>query len=238
MTARPEYKLVPLGDRAILADFHPSLDLTVNARIQRLAQAVQLRRPPWLRDVVPALGSLALHFDRASLDPDASPLRLAGELIERCLSGELPELAQFTRTVELPVCYEADLAPDLEEVAQRCGLSPEEVVRRHAASAHRVLMVGFVPGHPYIGGLDPSLSVPRRATPRQRVPVGSIATANAQTVVYPYDSPSGWSVIGRTPERIFDVRRSPPALMGPGDRVSFVPISRAEYERRRSGSAA
>jgi KipI family sensor histidine kinase inhibitor len=225
------YKLVPLGDRAILADFSPTLDLDVNAEIQRLAQAIRRARPKWLQDVVPALGSLALHFDRASLDKGASPLRLAGELIERCLAGKLPELGEFARTIELPVCYEGDLAPDLEDVARRCGLTPEEVVRRHASSPHRVLMVGFVPGHPYIGGLDPQVSVPRRATPRQRVAIGSVATANAQTVVYPFDSPSGWSVIGRTPERIFDVHQSPPALMGPGDRVKFVPITRKEFER-------
>lgn len=237
MPAKAAYRLVPLGDRAILADFSAALDLAVNARIQRLARAIHLSRPQWLRDVVPALGSLALHFDRERLDARASPLELARELVERCLSGKLPELGEFTRTVELRVCYEGEFAPDLEDVARRCGLSAEEVVRRHAASPHRVLMVGFVPGHPYIGGLDLQVSVPRRASPRERVPVGSIATANAQTVVYPFDSPSGWSVIGRTPERIFDVGRSPPALMSPGDRVSFIPITRREFDRL-SASAA
>lgn len=225
------YSLVPLGDKAVLADFSPTLDLEVNERIQRLAKAIQLRRPAWLRDVVPALGSLALHFDRVALGRRRSPLELARELIEQCLAGELPKLDEFSRTVELPVCYDADFAPDLAEVAERCGLSRDEVVRRHAGSPNRVLMVGFVPGHPYIGGLDAKLSVPRRATPRQRVPVGSIATANAQSVVYPFDSPSGWSVIGRTPQRIFDVRRSPPALMSPGDRVKFVPITHKEFDR-------
>lgn len=232
------YKLVALGDRAILADFSPTLDLAVNARIQQLAKAIALRRPAWLRDVVPALGSLALHFDRARFAAGESPLRLAGELIERCLEAKLPELDEFSRTVELPVCYEGELAPDLPEVARRCGLAAEEVVRLHAASAHRVLMVGFVPGHPYIGGLDPRVSVPRRATPRSRVPVGSIATANAQTVVYPFDSPSGWSVIGRTAKRVFDARCSPPALMAPGDRVKFVPITRAEFDRLAAESVA
>jgi inhibitor of KinA len=226
------YSVVPLGDSAVLVDFCATLDLEVNARIQRLAKAIQLRRPAWLRDAVPALGSLALHFDREKLRRGRSPLALAGELVEKCLAGELPELEEFARTVELPVCYEAEFALDLAEVARRCGLGTDEVIRRHAGSPNRVLMVGFVPGHPYIGGLDPALSVPRRATPRQRVPVGSIATANAQTVIYPFDSPSGWSVIGRTPERVFDVRRSPPVLMSPGDRVRFVPITREEFQRR------
>jgi inhibitor of KinA len=231
------YRLVPLGDKAILAEFSQTLDLEVNARIQRLARAIQLRRPAWLRDVVPALASLALHIDRERLQPHASPLNAARDLIEKCLAQTLPELEAFTRTVELPVCYEGEFAFDLEEVAARCGLAAAEVVRRHSSSPNRVLMVGFVPGHPYIGGLDPKLSVPRRATPRQRVPVGSIATANTQTVVYPFDSPSGWSIIGRTPERIFDVLRSPPSLMSPGDRVKFIPITRKEFDRRVAAGA-
>lgn len=226
------YNVVPLGDAAVLVDFCATLDLEVNVRIQRLAKAIQLRRPAWLRDVVPALGSLALHFDRDKLRRGRSPLEAAGELIEKCLAGELPELDEFARAVDLPVCYEPEFALDLAEVAGRCGVPAEEFVRRHAGSPNRVLMVGFVPGHPYIGGLDARLAVPRRATPRQRVPVGSLATANAQTVIYPFDSPSGWSVIGRTPERVFDVRRSPPVLMSPGDRVRFVPITRKEFDRR------
>jgi KipI family sensor histidine kinase inhibitor len=109
-------------------------------------------------------------------------------------------------------------------------VSEAEVARLHAGSSHRVLMVGFVPGHPYIGGLDPKLSVPRRGTPRPRVVTGSIAIANAQTVVYPFTTPGGWSIIGRTPVSIFDARRDPPSLMSPGDRVRFVPISRSEFD--------
>ena len=224
---------MPLGDKAVLAELSETLDLEVNARIQRLARAVRQRNAPWVRDVVPALASLALHFDRTRLPGGASALDAARKLITDCLADGSPD--PDTRTIELPVCYEGEFAPDLEEVASRCKLTASEVVRIHAGSEHRVLMIGFVPGHPYIGGLDPRLSVPRRATPRARVPIGSIATANAQTVVYPYDSPSGWSVIGRTCERIFDARREPPSLMSAGDRVKFVPITRAEFDRRLQG---
>jgi inhibitor of KinA len=224
-------KIVPLGDKAVLVELSETLDLAVNENIQRLAKAVELCRPSWIRDVVPALGSLALHLDRENMPAGRPPLAAASDLIADCLSRELPDLDQLTRTVELAVCYEGELAPDIEEVAERCGLTVEEVALRHAASSHRVLMVGFVPGHPYIGGLDPTLSVPRRPTPRQRVPTGAIAIANAQTVVYPFVTPGGWSIIGRTPQPIFDVRRSPPSLMGPGDRVRFVRITRSEFER-------
>lgn len=231
------HKIVALGDKAVLAEFAETLDLAVNLRIQRLAKAIEQRRLPWVRDVVPALASLAIHFDRGKLRRGSAPAVLAAQLIDDCLAGELPDLDALTRAVELPVCYDERFAPDLQEVAERCSLTPAQIVEKHANSAHRVLMVGFVPGHPYIGGLDPAVSVPRRPTPRARVPTGSIAIANAQTVVYPYPTPSGWSVIGRTPERIFDVARKPAAMMAPGDRVRFVPIGVAEFERRLRATA-
>jgi len=131
----------------------------------------------------------------------------------------------------VPVCYDPEFGLDLDEVAAKSKLGPAEIVRRHTATEHRVLMVGFAPGQPYIGGLDRRLAVPRRATPRTRVPAGSIAIANAQTVVYPFEIAGGWSVIGRTPLRVFDAQRTPPALLLPGDRVRFAPIARAEYQR-------
>lgn len=226
------YTIVPLGDKAVLADFCETLDLEANVDIQRLAKAIQLRRLAWVRDVVPALGSLALHVDRAQLKPGDSLQGMCESLLSDCLAKKLPDLDQLSRTVELPVCYESEFAPDMEDVARRCGLTVQEVISRHAASPHRVLMVGFVPGHPYIGGSDPRLSVPRRTTPRQRVSTGSVAIANCQTVVYPYASPSGWSIIGRTSERIFDASWPQPALMAPGDRVKFIPIGRDEFDRR------
>ena len=223
-------RIVPLGDAAVLAEFSETLDLAVNARIQQLAAAIRRRQVPWIRDVVPALSTLALHFDPARFVPGLSPRDAAADLIRDCLRA-LPAVADETaRRVEVPVCYAPELAPDLAAVAASCGLSIEEVSARHAASPHRVLMVGFVPGHPYIGGLDPALAVPRRTTPRAQVAAGSIAIANAQTVVYPFAIPGGWNIIGRTPLRVFDPARDPPALLGPGDLVEFVAINLARYE--------
>lgn len=232
-------RVLPLGDAAVLADFSDTLDLAVNARIQQLAEAIRRRKVPWIRDVVPALGSLALHFDPDRTDPQLDPLEATAALIKDCLARRLPNLDDLVRTVEVPVCYDAALAPDLAEVAERCRLKVEEVIRRHSTSPHRVLMVGFAPGHPYIGGLDAKLSVPRRTTPRPTVIAGSVAIANAQSVVYPFTISGGWNLIGRTPLRIFDAARERPALMAPGDRVKFTPISRQEFDRiAASGKAA
>lgn len=231
-------RIVALGDSAVIAEFSETLDLAINARIQRLALAIRARRAPWIRDVVPALGSLALHFDHAQCGPGFSPRDAAAALIGECLVATLADAGDATRLIEVPVCYDAAVAPDLAEVAARCGLDVDQVIARHCASPHRVLMVGFVPGHPYIGGLDATLSVPRRTTPRPKVAAGSIAIANAQTVVYPFTIPGGWNIIGRTPLRMFDAAREPPAILSAGDRVAFVPISLQRYEElaRASGS--
>ena len=229
--AAPLPRIVPLGDAAVLAEFSETLDLAVNARIQQLAEAIRRRRVEWIGDVVPALGSLALHFDPERYSLAIAPLEAASALIKECLARKLPDLSDLTRTVEVPVCHEAAFGPDLAEVAERCHMTREEVIRRHCASPHRVLMVGFAPGHPYIGGLDDRLSVPRRTTPRPSVVAGSIAIANTQSVVYPFTISGGWNVIGRTPLSIFDARREPPALMAPGDRVKFTAISRDEFDR-------
>jgi KipI family sensor histidine kinase inhibitor len=198
----------------------------VNAFVQRLALAVHARREPELRDVVPALGGLALHFVP----------QFGGDLVQASLAvverarDQLPPPAEVGREVEVPVCYAAKFAPDLAEVARRLKLEPEEVVTRHAAAEYRVLMIGFAPGHAYMGGLHPSLALSRRATPRPEVPAGSVAIANEQTVVYPYAISGGWNVIGRTPLVIFDATREQPSLFGPGDRVRFHAISVAEFE--------
>lgn len=195
--------------------------------MQRLAAAVHARGEPWIRDVVPTLGGVALHFDP---DFEGSVTDVAAELIERCLKEGLPPAEELGREVEVPVCYDRVFAPDLEEVAQRTGLSPDEVAARHAAGEYRVLMIGFAPGHAYMAGLDAKLAVPRRATPRPVVPTGSVAIANEQTVIYPYAIAGGWSIIGRTPLTVFDARREQPSLFAAGDRVRFRAISAAEFE--------
>jgi inhibitor of KinA len=131
--------------------------------------------------------------------------------------------------VQVPVCYDPEFAPDMEEVAATKKLSVEEVQKLHAAAEYRVLMMGFAPGHAYMGGLDAKLAVPRRATPRAVVPAGSVAIANDQAVVYPYAISGGWNVIGRTPLVVFDPERQEPSLFASGDRVRFRAIDKTEF---------
>jgi KipI family sensor histidine kinase inhibitor len=219
-------RVVPLGDLAAYVEFSRTLDLEVNELVQRLAVAVYALRLPWIREIVPGLGGLALHFDPAF---DKDIVQTAADVVAQCIKGGLPDADDLGREVEVPVCYDDEFAPDIEEVAKKINLSKVDVQKRHAAAEYRVLMIGFAPGHAYMGGLDPKLSVPRRASPRASVPAGAVAIANLQTVVYPYAISGGWSVIGRTPLAVFDAGRSRPSLFGPGDRVRFRSIKRNEF---------
>ena len=221
--------VVPLGDSAAYVEFSTSLDLDVNSVVQRLALAILKAKVPWIRDVVPALGGVALHFDVDNEAFPGQPLEAALALVNDLMKVALAAKDNPGSEVELPVCYEPEFALDLNEVAKKAELAAEEVAQRHAAAEYRVLMIGFSPGHAYMGGLDPKLAVPRRNSPRAVVPAGSVAIANEQTVVYPYAISGGWNVIGRTPMVLFDARRPRPSLLWPGDRVRFRAITRAEF---------
>lgn len=212
-------------------EFSRTLDLDVNSTVQRLAKAVHGRALPWIRDVVPAIGGLALHFDPDHEALGGKPLEAAAQLIEECLKAGLPKEGELVRTIEVPVCYEPPYGLDLAEVAKATKVPVADIGALHAAGEYRVLMIGFAPGHAYMSGLDPKLSVPRRSTPRAVVPAGSVAIANDQTVVYPYAISGGWSIIGCTPLKVFDAERQEPSLFAAGDRVKFRAVTRAEFER-------
>ena len=211
------------------AEFGNTLDLELNRSLQALAAAIRVRAVPWIRDVVPALCGIALHFDPFHPQFPDSVLEYCRELLQESFKSA-SKFEDSGRTVEVPVCYEPFFAIDLDAVSAATTLSAQNIQKLHTSAKHWVLMVGFSPGQPYIGGLDPKLSVPRRATPRTRMPMGAVAIANAQTAVYPYETPGGWSIIGRTPLTVFDPARDPASLFAPGDRVRFTAISRTEFE--------
>ena len=163
---------------------------------------------------------MAVVFDPHQADPRA----LSGAIL-----ADLQNLNSGDPTpgtlVEIPGAYGGDDGPDLATVAAHAGLDSDEVVRLHTTADHVVGMIGFAPGCPYLLGLPAALAIPRRATPRTRVPAGSVAIAERQTGIYPWTSPGGWHVIGRTPRAMFDPHRDPPALLRAGDRVRFVPVT-------------
>lgn len=217
-------RIVPAGDRALLVQLGDRIDPALHDRVLRLYASLQAEPPPGVEEVVPGYASVLVYYDPLATRPAA----LAGQLrrrLEALPALPLPPAA----LVELPVCYGGEFGPDLPEVARRTGLAPEEVVRRHAAPTYRVYCLGFLPGFAYLGGLDPLLAVPRRDTPRVRVPAGAVGIGGRQTGVYPVASPGGWHLIGRTPARLYLPERTPPCLLRPGDRVRFVPVSPEEF---------
>jgi KipI family sensor histidine kinase inhibitor len=173
---------------------------------------------------VPALDSVTIHFD-----PLQQSLDEVVEHVRTWLLDVQPSQSASQRHVEIPVCYEAEFALDLSDVAAAAGLSEAEVIRRHAEARYVVQFLGFAPGFPYLLGLPEELHTPRRATPRVRVPAGSVGIGGRQTGIYPQELPGGWNIIGRTPLTLFNPLADQPTLLQPGDTVRFVPVTVAEY---------
>jgi inhibitor of KinA len=220
-------RIEPLGDSALLVrvveefEAEESLDAVVRA-----TRKLEIAKIHGVIGLAPAYTTIGVFFDPAQTETfdefQAS--------IERALANDVDSGSRTAATIEVPVCYEREFAPDLEEIGQHSGLPPDEIIRRHAEASYRVSCVGFTPGFPYLSGLPPELATPRRASPRKEIPAGAVAIGGTQTGIYPRKSPGGWNIIGRTPLRLFDVERDPPALFHAGDRVRFRKISRQEFD--------
>lgn len=208
-----------LGEAGLLIEGAPASPLA-NRYALALAERLDALAIPGVEIAVPAISSLLLTFDPLLRSWDE--LR---ELAARLLAAVEPAAELPARVVTIPVRYGGEHGPDLAEVAAALGLRESEVVALHCAQVHRVMMVGFAPGFPYIGPLPSALELPRRATPRTAVPAGSVAIAAGLTGIYPARLPGGWHLIGRTELRMFDPAAEPPALLAAGDGVRFVPLA-------------
>lgn len=212
--------LTLVGDAAVLVEFRDRDLIAANRAARALGQALVAAAPAWLRDVTPAYRTLLVGFDPLVSAPGA-----VAAAVESAVSQLDIEHSAPGRLVEIQARYGGDHGPDLADVARLTGLSEAEVVARHTGAVYTVMFIGFMPGFPYLSGLDPSLATPRLATPRRAVPVGSVGIGGDQTGVYPLVSPGGWRLIGRTPLTLYDPRRDPPTLLRAGDQVRFVAIA-------------
>jgi KipI family sensor histidine kinase inhibitor len=218
------------GDTAFTVEFGNKISPEINGQVMALHAAIGAAKASGklegVVETVPTMRSLMVTYDplatsRADLQP----------LIDALIASGL-KAGMKSRRVTVPCCYDdPEFAPDLEEVAERTRKTPEQVIAAHLASPFKVYVLGFMPGLAYIAGLEQSLYLPRRSQPRVRVPRSSVAIAMDMTTIYPFESPGGWHVIGRTPLWMFDQRREQPVFLAPGDTLSFQRVDRKTYDR-------
>ncbi len=213
-----------VGENALMLYLGQVASPAVSGRVQAAATAVEAALGDDLVDLVPSYASLLILYDALVTDH----LSVAHRVREVLASATAVD-ATSGDSITLPAYYHPEAGADLEALAQRAGLSVDEVITIHADTEYRVYAIGFAPGFAYLGEVDERIAAPRLATPRQKVPRGAVAIADRQTAVYPAVSPGGWNLIGRCPVRMFDPQAQPTMPFSVGDRVRFEPVSRERY---------
>lgn len=221
--------LLPLGDAAWTVEFGERIDPALHARVMGLngvlRAACEAGELDGIVDLVPTFRSLTVHYDPLVIDGE----KLGARLLQMAAAAR--STTSDGRRWLLPVCCDADLAPDLERLAEARRMAPEKVIALLTATTFRVYMIGFMPGFPYMGGLPAALAMPRLASPRKAVPARSLAVTGEMCAVYPWESPGGWNLLGRTPVALFDATdEAAPALLESGDRVRWRAVERPEYD--------
>jgi KipI family sensor histidine kinase inhibitor len=228
----PPPRLLPSGDRAIAVEFAKTIDDAVNQRVLSLDRALNAARVEGVTETVPTYRSLLVHYDPTQIGFDA----LGEKLVT--LAQVPPQASAKSRRWRVPVAYGGENGIDLEDVAKALNITPDEVVARHSGGDYRVAMIGFTPGWSYLSGLDKSLHMPRRLSPRVFTPAGTISIGGVQAGIQCLAAPSGWHLLGRTAVRTFRLHRDPVFLTEPGDRVTFVPVDAKTFAEQERASEA
>jgi inhibitor of KinA len=235
------YQIYAIGDQGITLDYGGEISESVNIKIYKLYQLLKDWQPEAVLDIIPAYHSISLIYDFIKVK------KLAGsntvyqflEMKLRNLEAQLTEADIFlgARKIDIPVCYDLSVAPDLEELAVSHQLTIDAIIEFHIQTKYRVYMIGFMPGFAYMGKVNERIASPRKANPRTHVPAGSVGIAGSQTGIYPFNSPGGWQIIGQTPLLLFDARKERPTLLEPGDEVTFHPIALDEFHHLKNTSS-
>jgi len=231
-----DYRILTAGDTAIVAEFGDSIDRGLNAIVLALARRLDASGIAGLKETIPTFRSVTVFYEPAVL-PKAA---LEGHI--SLILHELRMTQGRGRLWRLPVCYDPEMAPDLDSVAARTGLSPAQVVERHSAVVYHVYMLGFLPGLAYTGDVPQELVLPRLVSPRHKIPAGMLGIAMAMSLIMPRETPSGLNLIGRSPVAMWrHSKRSAggdDSLLAPGDKVIYQPVSVREYDRLAAKAAA
>jgi len=233
-------EIVSLGDSALVVRLREQIEDAPEETLDEVLRVFQLLQSaaiPGVIELAPAYTSVGVFLDpitivRSSGTADKVFDWLATR-IRNVVTSRRPKRLKRTagpRSVEIPVCYDSEFAPDIDDVTRHARIPATKIVELHSTAEYRVACIGFVPGFPFLAGLPEKLATPRRDVPRKEIPPGSVGIGGAQTGIYPLRSPGGWNLIGRTPVKLFDPQKDPPTLLRPGDRVRFRAITRAEFE--------
>jgi len=234
------YTIFPLGDSALTIDFGNIISEELNKKVLEFHLQLKNRKLPFIKDIIPAYGSLTVVYDLTMLFPqleeDKTVFETIAQIIESLpveqISAEEPHAV-----IRIPVCYSKKFAPDIEWLASNKNMDVSDVIRLHTSVRYRVFMLGFLPGFAYMGQVDERLSIPRKSQPRLNVAEGSVGIAGRQTGIYPLSSPGGWQLIGRTPRKIYDGKKQQPVLFRSGDEVEFYSISEDEFKNYQAGNS-
>jgi KipI family sensor histidine kinase inhibitor len=211
-------------DRSKDRPLQSQIRIQANESVRKLLRLLELEPVAGIRNLHPAYSSLLINFDG---------LRMRHEEVEAILRKYLGRLEEVKlpepRRVEIPVCYGGEFGPDLSEVCAMRGMTEARAIELHSSVEYLVYFFGFVPGFAYLGELPDELVTPRLAAPRRKVPLGSVGIAGNQTGVYPFATPGGWRLLGRTPVAMFQAERDGLSLLSIGDRVRFTPIDAERF---------
>ena len=217
-------RILTVGDSSVLVEFGKEISPEINARIATMVKLVKVQQIEGIVDMIPSFCALLINYDSRVITYAKLKKRLADVLK---IDAKAENVA--SQVFEIPVCYGGQYGPDMTNLKEHAGLSEEEIIAIHSGSDYLIYMLGFLPGFPYLGGLDERIHIPRLASPRIKIPAGSVGIGGAQTGIYPLDSPGGWQLLGQTPVKTYDPERETPILFEAGDYIRFVPVSEVEY---------
>ncbi|WP_332649941.1 5-oxoprolinase subunit PxpB [Lysinibacillus sp. 54212] len=225
----------PLSDSALFVVFGDSISTETHEKIQHFFRVLQNAPFEGMVEIVPGYTNICIHYDIARVakssfhNSSRSIYASIVDYLQKLLQQKDKETVSESRIVEIPVVYGGEYGPDLEFVANYHNLTKEEIIKRHTESDCLVYLLGFAPGFAFMGGLDESIATPRKETPRLAIPAGSVGIAGKQTGAYPFQTPGGWQIIGRTPQPLFLPNEYPPTYLKAGDRIRFKAISEQEF---------